>query len=120
MKSLILTVLLIGFSCGAYAARLDVDSHSSQNGYHGNYQYSHRGHDDDFNDVIGKFSKHHWHPHHLFALLSHKGKGGWREGPFCRDDDKPNETPTHAPLPAAVWLFGSAVLGLSGLKRKRA
>lgn len=120
MKSFLLTVLLIGFSCSTYAARLDLDSHSSHHGQHGDYQSSQRGHDEDFDDVIDKFSKHHWHPHHLFALLSKKGKGGWHSGPYCRDDDNTGGSPTHTPIPAAVWLFGSAVLGLSGLKRKRA
>lgn len=34
------------------------------------------------------------------------------------DDDDPSTTPT-VPVPAAAWLFGSGLLGLAGLSRKR-
>jgi hypothetical protein len=122
MKSILFTMLLIGFSCGANAARLEFDSHSSYHGQHGSSQDSHRGHDEDFDNVIEKFSKHSWHPHHLFSLLSNKGHGGWHEGPFCHNGGPgtdPIPDPSNVPVPAALWLFGSAILGLAGMKRKR-
>lgn len=123
MKTFLLSILLIGFSMGANAARLDLDSHHSHRGHHHGYgQYSHKGHDVDFDDAFIKHSKHHWHPHHLFALIADKGQHGWSSRPFCRIDDGTTPSdgiPSAVPVPAAVWLFGSAILGLLGTQRKR-
>lgn len=122
MKSILLSILLIGFSRGAYAARLDLDSHHANNGHHYAYGHFHNKHHEDFDGVMVKLSKPRWHPHHLFALIADKGDEGWHIRPFPKNDDDKHHgggDPNAVPLPAAIWLFGSVLLGLAGLKRKR-
>ncbi|MBM4208753.1 MAG: PEP-CTERM sorting domain-containing protein [Gammaproteobacteria bacterium] len=112
---------------GANAARMDLDSHHSHRGHHHGYGHyigigHHKDHHDDLDDVFDKHSKHHWRPHHLFALIANKGEHGWGSRPFCNIDNGGHPgggNPSAVPVPAAVWLFGSAALGLLGLKRKQ-
>jgi len=56
-----------------------------------------------------------------FALLADNGteiiNGSW-DGPILSDDWSATLQITSVPVPAAVWLFGSGLIGLVGMRKK--
>ena len=63
----------------------------------------------DFNHTINPLIKNNDDMNNVFLPIGKPGK----DEEYC-----PTDTVNAVPIPAAVWLFGSALLGLLGVKRK--
>lgn len=72
----------------------------------------------DFKDEIKELSKSHDETGHVFLQIGKKDDAD--EKHYNHHDNDHGGNVNSVPVPAAVWLFGSALLGLVGVKRKSA
>lgn len=119
----LLTILFFAiFSTGAFAAKLEHE--------HGNNVMVGHFEDDkddsaikESDDDIKELSEIHNQSHHIFQAMNHEHKGHHdfeHSGDNDGDDGDDHGHGNQVPLPAAFWLFGPALLGLLGIKRKSA
>jgi hypothetical protein len=141
---------LAGFATGTYAAKKDLDDQGiSSLSYHevehkisnnnfyepGSSSFAHHEDklsliDSDFDDHIKTLSEHHHNEHFYYQMAqsdndeyghhdNHDWHHGWDPGNQGGNGDHLPGV-SAVPVPAALWLFGSALLGLVGAQRKRA
>jgi len=79
------------------------DNDNSEGSFH--YTTPHDGRDGDF--VLRKYGRRHDDQHDI-----------WEKGEHC-DLPGPTPQPSVVPLPPAVWLFGSGLLGLIAIARRK-
>lgn len=120
--SLLTIFFLAIFSTGAVAAKLE---HGHNKAIFGHFE------DDKDDSAIKKsddglkeLSEIHNQSHHIFQAMNHEEHGSHHghenSGDHDEDDGDDDGHGNEVPLPGAVWLFGSALLGLLGIKRKSA
>lgn len=126
---LMIAVLLGAFSTGTYASKKDLDSSFS---FHEKHHESNEGKSDDHNDhgwkktefkvehTLQDVIKNHEHHEHNVFLKMCKDEPDTDPGHNTEDGSTAPGDVSQVPLPAAVWLFGSGLLGLLGFIRKPA
>lgn len=115
----VLSLALLAFSFQVNAKSLKLgDIKESKSSISG----GHSGPENSKPEVSSEWSK------ETFGSMKHENEGGdfWKkvggkhneDYDRCGNDDD-EQQPAQTPIPAAVWLFGSALLGLTGIIRRK-
>jgi hypothetical protein len=140
---LLTALLLVGFNTGTYAAKKDPDSSlnfneknvmsdDGQSKDDDDKQPNHGDHDGNNKTMalniggkLADLTERHDDERNVFVRMSRNEDGNEHHGNgddehHGNGDGSENDHINAVPLPAALWLFGSGLLGLLGSKRKSA
>lgn len=106
----ITALLFAGFATGAYAAKPTVKTEAKP--------VVKEIVKFDFKDEIRELSKRHDDKNHIFLHIGENDNAD--EHHYDKHKKGQDDRANAVPVPAALWLFGSALLGLVGIKRKAA
>ena len=129
MKYMLLTVpVLLSYGSLTFAATKSLDYDDSSSLIEKSEQQDNESKDDDdrheFKGQINALLKSHPDNQNVFVKLCKKNKGDHHSEHHGHDDhdnghdDHSGGGQSAVPVPAAVWLFGSSLIGFLGFKRK--
>jgi hypothetical protein len=130
---LLIALIFVGFSTGSHASKKDLDPSFSfekndrfDEKHFNDDEHGHHGHGDkgghhivafDFDDELRNLADRHHEKHNVYLSMNKNEEEHEHHGNVDTGASPPiNEVP----LPAALWLFGSGLLGLLGVARKPA
>lgn len=131
---LLVAVFFFGFSTGSYASKKDLDSSfnvekndRSNEKHFSDGGHEHHGHGDrddhhaivkfDFDDELRHFAENHHEKQNVYLCLNKKE--GEHDEHHGHVDSGATPPVNEVPLPAALWLFGSSILGLLGARYRK-